>query len=408
MEQIESYELQSFPPNRRTFANLNEANREIEYDVDVGDGFVHPHRADLYLQFDVVKKESGDAFPAAANLILVDNFVPHLFSQVEVRKHNTVIDRIDYPGITSTAVGTSKLSKTDAAYYQAGGFEAGTKISTRSHTVLFPMRLLPGFFSDYKEIMWKGGLRITFRRAANDNDALMRYATLGPDGTTPIANTLPEAAKCVIRSMELRMPVVEYETNYALKYKAEILKSPQVPIHFHGYQCVQKMASGSHMEFDVTTQFNNIQFDMPDFVVVLFQTGRDNNQEKDSSKFDDCKIKNVYLKNGRNEVFPRENYNLDMTKDDYLKLYEAYTAYKRVTEGSVDMYYTPSEFKARRPMTVINTSKRKQVVVNDRTNIKIVCEFHDALPADTLCSVILIAEKTFVYDVKNERVTEQF
>ena len=79
-----------------------------------------------------------------------------------------------------------------------------------------------------------------------------------------------------------------------------------------------------------------------------------------------------------------------------------------MTEGNVDMYYTPSEFKAQRPMTVINTSKRKQVVVNDRTNIKVVCEFHDALPEDTVCSVILIAEKSFVYGVKNERVTEQF
>ncbi|MEB2589971.1 hypothetical protein SOP87_30555, partial [Bacillus cereus] len=97
-----------------------------------------------------------------------------------------------------------------------------------------------------------------------------------------------------------------------------------------------------------------------------------------------------------------------MSKDDFLKLYEAFTAYKRVTTGNTDMYYTPDEFKAQRPMFVINTSKRKQVVVNDRTNIKIICEFHEALPDDTICSVILIGEKSYVYDVRNERVTEQF
>ena len=31
-----------------------------------------------------------------------DNFVPHLFSQIEVKKHNTLIDDIEFPGIAST------------------------------------------------------------------------------------------------------------------------------------------------------------------------------------------------------------------------------------------------------------------------------------------------------------------
>ena len=132
--------------------------------------------------------------------------------------------------------------------------------------------------------------------------------------------------------MELRVPIVEYEKNYALKMKAEILKAPQLPINFHTYQCFQRHASGSHFQFDVITQFNSLQFDMPDFVVVLFQTGRDNNnQEKDSSQFDYCKIKNLYFKKGRNEVIPRELLNLDIANADYLKLYESYTAFKRVT-----------------------------------------------------------------------------
>ncbi|MEB2589730.1 hypothetical protein SOP87_29305, partial [Bacillus cereus] len=77
MENIESYELQSFPPNRRTFANLNQPNTEIEVDLDVGDGFIHPHRADLYIKFDVVKLDGTD-YPANSNIRLVDNFVPHL------------------------------------------------------------------------------------------------------------------------------------------------------------------------------------------------------------------------------------------------------------------------------------------------------------------------------------------
>jgi hypothetical protein len=32
---------------------------------------------------------------------MIDNFVAHLFSHIEVKKHNTTIDE-DYPGIAST------------------------------------------------------------------------------------------------------------------------------------------------------------------------------------------------------------------------------------------------------------------------------------------------------------------
>jgi len=133
--------------------------------------------------------------------------------------------------------------------------------------------------------------------------------------------------------MELRMPIVEYEKNYSMKLKADILQQPQIPIEFLTYQSVQRHVSGSYFEFGVTTQFNSLQCDMPDFVIVLFQTNRDNNtQKKDASKFDTCKIKNIYLKNARNEIFPRENLNLDITKADYLKMYDSYTTFKRVKQ----------------------------------------------------------------------------
>lgn len=123
----------------------------------------------------------------------------------------------------------------------------------------------------------------------------------------------------VLESVELRIPFVEYNVNYADKLKLEILKNPDMSISFHIYQCVQKSVSGKYFEFDITTQFNSLQFDMPDFVVAFFQTNRDNNQEKDSSEFDHCSVKNIYFKNGRNEVFPKETWNLDIKKN-FLKM----------------------------------------------------------------------------------------
>jgi len=143
---------------------------------------------------------------------------------------------------------------------------------------------------------------------------------------------------------------------------------------------------------------------MPHFVIVLFQTSRDDDtQQKDANKFDQYKVKNIYLKNGRNEIFPRKNLKLDITKAGYLKLYHSYTAFKRMTQKNSDMFYSPTEFIEIRPMFVINTSKRKQLIVNERTNIRIIMNFEEAVPANTFWTVILIAQTSFIYYVKTER-----
>lgn len=57
-------------------------------------------------------------------------------------------------------------------------------------------------------------------------------------------------------------------------------------------------------------QFYSRQFDIPDFAIVTFQSCGSKIQTKEARKFDHCNVKNNYLKNGRNEVFPHEKRNL--------------------------------------------------------------------------------------------------
>ncbi|KAJ8871679.1 hypothetical protein PR048_028006 [Dryococelus australis] len=73
---------------------------------------------------------------------------------------------------------------------------------------------------------------------------------------------------------------------------------------------------------DIKVQFNNLQFDMPDFVIVGFQTNRQNFAEQyvHASMFDHCNVSNIFVKNGRNEIFPKYNWNLDIENDRCLKV----------------------------------------------------------------------------------------
>ena len=90
--------------------------------------------------------------------------------------------------------------------------------------------------------------------------------------------------------MEIHIPVAEYETNHATLLKSNMVRNPIIPICFLNSQTSEKGVTGRSAEIDITTQFNSLSFDMPEFAIVLFQTDRSNNQLKDSSLFDHCKL----------------------------------------------------------------------------------------------------------------------
>ena len=72
------------------------------------------------------------------------------------------------------------------------------------------------------------------------------------------------------------------------------------------------------------------------------------------------------------------------------------------------MMLSPKEFLSTRPMNVVNTSNRRETVVKKKTNIKISINFSTAVPANTLCYVVLLGEKKLNYDIVHEKITEVF
>lgn len=177
MEKVESYEFQSFPPNDRTKGNINLYNQNIDFDINIGDGFCYPHHAHCYMQFEVVHKDDGSNFTTyPSNIKLVENFFPHMFSDITIRKHGTIIERIDHPGIVSTTMVRSYYSSDDTKELSMCFF-TGEKIQRKENEILFPLKLLFGFFQDYQEIMWKGGLQISL-------DAVRMMIIVYSDGVT--------------------------------------------------------------------------------------------------------------------------------------------------------------------------------------------------------------------------------
>ena len=383
---IERFEDKYFYPMSKQ--HLNDPNKKTEFPIDFGDGFCSSQFQ--YYISGTLKKSDGTDYTDGDSIKLIDNFVPFLFTKIEVRKHNKLIDEVEYPGQLSTIKGTISYSKSDVntssngfnSNFSFGRFEAIGKLS---HLGL-------GFFENVNVPIYKGGFNISFIRA-EDDDAIYRYKKGN--------EALPAAGKITIDEFFIIVPIIEFKTTSKIQLVNEIMKSGKVLFHFKQWQCIeQKGISGTTYNFDITNIYRNIY--NPKFIIIGFQAARSNNQEKDPSKFDSENIKNIRVKlNG--QYYPDELMNLRITDGIYRIAYQRYQEYK-----SKDVFLTEDEWKNNRPLFVIDTTKVPTNISGSKNDIIINMDFTNLISSavNVVCYVVVVSEKYLEYDVIKNDIRE--
>jgi hypothetical protein len=382
--------------------NFNSPNNYTVFKLDHGDMF-YDSRILYHIQGEVLKKSDSSEYPANSTIKLIDNFVPFLFTRVELKKHNTTIDTVDLPGITSTVKGLLSYSDSMKNVFPSNGFtskfEGGGKfeaVGTLGHLGL-------GFFDHLRHPMYKGGMEITFTRA-EDNDALFHWKA------TTTGATEPEDGKVVIKSFILRVPLIEYTATSKIQLIAGIKQlsdKEKLEYAYYQWQCIDKKGVyGSSFNFDITNAYRNIY--NPKFVIIVLQTNRSNNQKYNTSQFDSCNIKNVAVKiNG--DRYPQELQNLDITKGCYRLLYDQLLRYRMVNFGDTDTSLTPESFITNYPLMVIDTHLHPVNLDRSRSDIQVELDFTNTIAApqtnsSTTAFVIVVSETRFLYDITRNNI----
>lgn len=382
--------------------NFNTPNNYTVFKIDHGDTF-YDSGIQFYICGDVVKKEDGSAYGANTKIKLIDNFVPFLFTRIELKKHNTTIDTVDHPGITSTVKGTLNNTNSNknvlqncgfySTYEGGGGFEV---IGTLAHLGL-------GFFDHLRYPMFKGGFEITFTRAEN-NDALYRWKG---SATT---DSLPAEGKVVIKSFVLRVPLVEYSATSKIQLidgLTRLSERNKLIYSYYQWQCIDKKGVfGATFNFDITNVYRNIY--NPKFIIICLQTNRWNDQTKIPSKFENCNIKNVAVKiNG--ERYPQELQNMNMVEGKWRLLYEQFIRYRLVNFGDTNMILSPAEFKDHNSLMVIDTHLHPMNTDRSRSDIQIELDFNNGVASPvadtgTTAYVVVVSETAFFYDISRNNI----
>ena len=365
--------------------NLNTTSKRIDFNLDYGDLFA-ASGWEYSLNASLVNTD-GTAYQATTgkNIEISDNFVPFLFSRIELKINNQIADEADYPGITSTVKSVVSCNQSDAYTLKNNCFFMDK--GTLSANVTGKVSHLGLGFCDFPTPLPRGMVTLTFLRTG-DNDAI--YS----DDTKPI--------KLVISDFIIRVPLLDYEPLAKTQLVEELLHTPNI-YSFLKWTTIQKHdVFGSAWIFDATTLYTGSG--IPLFIIVSFQKGREDNLASSARKFHTVNVRNVKVKLN-DLLYPEEDLKLSFKNERYSLAYEMYKDFRIVNYYDSDVLMDPALFK-KCPIFVIDTTDHSKPLTFSQTNIVIKADFEEPIkekgvtPYDTF-----VHSSSFSHDILRNTIT---
>jgi hypothetical protein len=207
-DEVSRFQYENFLPV--STLNLNDENKKTAFKLDIEDDYIDKN-FEYYIEGKITPVDATKPYTNKSNIKLVNNFLVHLFPQIEVKKHGTLIDEIDFTGIASTVKGCVSFPGADE--YNGKDINSGFKTFAHDNQTFNVVGRLGdlglGFFNDITVRIYKGGFEIIFTRS-NDNNAMFRWKGLKADGTDDPASPLPAEGKVTIDNFFLRVPIIGY------------------------------------------------------------------------------------------------------------------------------------------------------------------------------------------------------
>lgn len=368
--------------------NLNTVNTETVFDINCGDSFLNMKNAVYDIKGKYVDK-NGSPYASGTNTVkLVDNFVPHLFKSVILKKDDYIVDKVENVGRVSTMYGTITSGEmlNDACSGFKSTWSGGGKFQALGLLSNFGL----GFLQDLSFPVYKGGFQILFERN-NDDDALYHWKT------ATVGAVEPEDGKIIIEEFTIWIPIIKYKSEHRTKLIQELQtlsKKREYKFYCKSLHCyVDKKIPN---ELTYSRDINNVR--APIFVFVGFQTNKYQDQKKDSAVFDHCNVKNIRV-DIDGVSYPENVPDYDFSSQCFLQAYERFKSYAKTFRIKPLPPLSPKEFLDSKPFYVFDLTRRPENLDGSKSNITLRADFAKNVPENTYCYIVFVTLKQFVSDI---------
>ena len=426
-DSIYDYEYKEYNPIAGT--NLNRGS--IVITIESQDIYTHPAESFLIIEGRLIKLAVGPGgadIPYDRNSLisLINNGIMYLFSDVRYHLASHEIEVLQNPGYATTMLGMLKypddfnksqglnqlwvpdtpIADNNTANMDNLGFKKRENhiINNSDPRGTFgfkiPLKHFLGFCEDYKKILYGMQQRLTLTRSGNIQDIIFR------------ANAADEG-RVLIDKISWFMPHVIPSDAYRLQLDKIIERKEKIPVGYRMLQCDSTQVPENIKPFSWRLGVKSSP-DIPRFIIVGFQSGKNNRQTRNPAIFDNLFVRNIYVTLNAKR-YPDTDYENDFTTNKYSRIYGDAALFRKKIFNMDELIsnpgINPDNYKHIYPLYLFDVSKQSEKLKTSVSDIHIKASFGDAPgggnnpPADTIAYAVIISDRLFHFVSDGSKIT---
>ena len=420
-DSIYDYEYKEYNPIAG--APLNRGS--IVLTIEAQDIYTHPAESFLIVEGKLVKNADESVYDADTLITLINNGIMYLFSDVRYHLASHEIEVLQNPGHATTILGMLKFpddfSKSQGlnqcwikdtgegnTVVDGNNPNEGFKLrrnyiinmpASRGHFCFkIPLKHFLGFCEDYKKILYGMQQRLTLTRTGDDN-AIFRANAVDP-------------GKVDIQRIRWFMPHVIPSDAYRLHLNKIIEKKEKIPVGYRMLQCDNTSITGTEFTWRLGVKSSP---DIPRFIIVGFQIERNNNQEQNPARFDNCNIGNIYVTLNAKR-YPDTDYDINFNENRFCRIYGDSSTFRKkfynMDELVSNHNINPVDYKNLYPIFVFDVTKQSEKLKTSVSDIHIKMRFNtnpaldrDNNPRNVMAYAVIISDRLFHFVSDGSKVT---
>ena len=426
-DSIYEYEYKEYNPIVGT--DLNRGS--IVLTIESQDIYTHPAESFLVIEGQlaapVAPPLAGVGPYADADVVtLINNGIMYLFSDVRYHLASHEIEVLQNPGHATTMLGLLKYpddftksqglnqlwlpdtnidNNNEANKVDNKGFKKRNEYIIRTSdpkgtfSFKIPLKHFLGFCEDYKKILYGMQQRLTLTRTNNDNAIFRTAAT--------------DAGTVRLDKIRWFMPHVIPSDAYRLQLDKVIEKKEKIPVGYRMLQCDTSQVPTNQKSFTWRLGVKSSP-DIPRFIIVGFQSGKNNNQEQNPAIFDHLYVRNIYVTLNAKR-YPDTDYDNDFNKNQYSRIYGDASSFRKkffnMDELVSNSGINPLDYKNLFPLYVFDVTKQSEKLKTSVSDIHIKAFFDNDPaggnnpPANTMAYAVIISDRLFHFVSDGSKIT---
>ena len=428
-DSIYEYEYKEYNPITGTDFNRG----SIVITIEAQDVYTHPAESFLEIEGQLLISANDAQYINDDKIALINNGIMYLFSDVRYHLASYEIEVLQNPGHASTMLGMLKypddfnnsqgLNQAWAPDTEDGtpttenkGFEKRQKYIINSvngvenkgmFNFKIPLKHFLGFCEDYKKILYGMQQRLTLTRTG-DNNAILK-------GQNAANNAVVGDGKVKITKIKWYMPHVIPSDAYRLQLNKIIEKKEKIPVGYRMLQCDNiPVPAGAPFTWRLGVKSSP---DIPRFIIVGFQTNKNDNQERNPAIFDHCSVRNIYVTLNAKR-YPDIDYENDFLVNKFSRIYGDASTFRKkfynMDELLSNSGINPPNYKNLFPLFVFDVTKQSEKLKTSVSDIHIKASFNRNPgvgggtanpPANTMAYAVIISDRLFHFVSDGSKIT---